>query len=341
IGHQPEEHSNQQRFAERTGAKRRTFVIRLTQRQINHGAFGLISGMAAVILLMALFSPPMRSSFMPIATGLAISSGLWFAYWRGYEWSRYTLITLLTLVVIFGADEQHLQRQFNHIIYAVPALALVLTSPAWIAGSALTLLIAFALRADGGPYLVPFNLVTFLLIIGGMIFSRLAVDNVQRLEAAKREAEEARARAEQRERDLAAQAEELAQRNAEQQRLLELVSALETPTISLAEGVLLAPIVGALDTRRAQALTARLLNDASAQRAQRVILDISGVTAVDTQVAQALIQTARALGLLGCQVTLTGISASVAMTLTHLGVALEGIHTVRSPQEALAVRTEK
>lgn len=118
------------------------------------------------------------------------------------------------------------------------------------------------------------------------------------------------------------------------------MSTLETPTITLAEGVLLAPIVGALDPRRAQALTARLLNEASAQRAQRVIIDISGVTSVDTQVAQALVQTARSLSLLGCRVTLTGVSASVAMTLTHLEATLDGIHIVRSPQEALAVKPE-
>ncbi|MBO9344003.1 MAG: STAS domain-containing protein [Roseiflexus sp.] len=310
-------------------------MIRLTQRQIHHGTFGLLNGLGLFTLTVALFPEPQWLTIIPIIAGLAFGGGLWFAYWRGWEPARPLLIVFLTLVVALGMNEQFLESRFNHVIYTIPALALVLTGPVWVASSALALLAAFAIRTGGGPYLNPFELVTFTLIIGGMIFSRLSIDNAQRLEAAKREAEEARARAEQRERDLAAQAEELAQRNAEQQRLLELVSVLETPTIALAEGVLLAPIVGALDTRRAQALTARLLNDASAQRAQRVILDISGVTAVDTQVAQALIQTARALSLLGCQVTLTGISATVAMTLTHLGVALESIHTVRSPQEAL------
>jgi len=313
-------------------------MIRLTQQQINHGIFGLLTGMAVIALFLALFSEPRLSTAISVIAGLAISGGLWFAYWRGWEPARPLLIVTLAVIVAFGTDEAFIETQFHHLIYTIPALALVLTSPLWIASSALALLIAFAYRAGGGPYLNPFDLVTFALIIGGMIFSRLSIDNAQRLEAAKREAEEARTRAEQRERELAAQAEELAQRNAEQQRLLELVSMLETPTITLAEGVLLAPIVGALDTRRAQVLTTRLLQEASSQRAHRVILDIGGVSAVDTQVAQALIQTARALSLLGCQVVLTGISATVAMTLTHLDVMLENVTTTRSAQEALALK---
>lgn len=311
-------------------------MIRLTQRQINHGTFGLLSGMSFVGLLLSFFSGGGWQSVMPIAVGVAMSGSLWFAYWRGWEPARQLLVVFLTLVAAFSIDDRYIVPYFNHVIYAVPAAALVLAGPAWIMGSALVLLATYAVRAGGGPYVNPFDLVTFLLITGGMVFSRLAIDNAQRLEAAMREAEDARARAEQRERDMTAQAEELVQRNAEQQRLLELVNMLETPTIALADGVLLAPIVGAIDSRRAQTLTARLLADASAQRAQRVILDISGVTAVDTQVAQSLIQTTRALGLLGCRVTLTGISATVATTLTRLGVALESIHTVRSPKEALA-----
>ncbi len=313
-------------------------MIRLTQQQINHGVFGFLTGLAVIALFLAFFPEPLLSTIVSVLAGLVISGGLWFAYWRGWEPARPLLIILLTVIVAFGTDEIFIDARFHHLLYTIPALALVLTSPFWIAASALTLLVTFAYRAGGVPYVNPFELVTFAFIVGGMIFSRLAIDNAQHLEAARREAEEARAWAEQREHELAAQAEELAQRNTEQQRLLELVSVLETPTITLAEGVLMAPIVGALDSRRAQALTTRLLQEANARRARRVILDISGVSAVDTQVAHALIQTARALRLLGCQVILTGISATVAMTLTHLNVAMEGMITTRSPQEALAMQ---
>ena len=113
-------------------------------------------------------------------------------------------------------------------------------------------------------------------------------------------AEQARARAEADRVIAEQQSRELAQRNTEQERLLELVATLEIPTIALADSVLLVPILGTLDSRRAQALIGRLLQEASEQRAQQVILDITGVTAVDTQVAQALLQMTQALGLLGC-----------------------------------------
>jgi anti-anti-sigma regulatory factor len=69
-----------------------------------------------------------------------------------------------------------------------------------------------------------------------------------------------------------------------------------------------------------------------------VIIDIAGVSIVDSTVAQALIQTAQALRLLGCRVTLSGISSKVALTLTQQNILLSNIVTVRSPQEAMLVR---
>jgi anti-anti-sigma regulatory factor len=117
--------------------------------------------------------------------------------------------------------------------------------------------------------------------------------------------------------------------------LRDMVATLETPTIGLANGVLLAPLVGAIDSQRAQTITERLLTEASSQRAETVVIDIAGVATVDTQVAHALVQTTRALRLLGCTVVLSGISASVAQTLTRLGVALDDMQIVRSPREII------
>jgi methyl-accepting chemotaxis protein len=129
--------------------------------------------------------------------------------------------------------------------------------------------------------------------------------------------------------------EELARQNAEQQRLLELVATLETPVIPLVDGLLLAPIVGTLDSRRAQALRERLLNEVYEHHARRVILDITGVVTIDTQVAHALLDMARAVRLLGCSMTITGISAAIAMTITQLGISMGEVESANSLQEAL------
>jgi rsbT co-antagonist protein RsbR len=110
----------------------------------------------------------------------------------------------------------------------------------------------------------------------------------------------------------------------------------DSAAIPLAEGVLFAPIVRHLDAQRTELLTSRLLAEASAQRARLVILDIAGVTTIDTAVAHGLLNTAKALRLLGCAITLSRISAEVALTLVSLGVGIEGEDTARSPPEALA-----
>lgn len=309
-------------------------LLNLTQRQINHGVFGLTVGTSAVMLIVLLNAAFPWNVLVQVFIGLALSSALWAAYWSGWEQARYVLIIGFVLIIAIGTDDFFLRDRFNHVVYVAPTIALVLAGPIWVLASGLAVLVAFIYRI-GAPYLNYVDLLAFVFIISGMVFSRLAIDDARRLEAARREAEAARALAEQRERDLAAQAAELRQRNAEQQRLLELVATLETPMIRLADGVLLAPIVGTLDERRAQALMTRLLQQASAQRAHRVILDVSGVPTVDTQVARALLNATRALELLGCHVVLTGISANVALTLTQLGIPLEGMTIVRSPQEAL------
>jgi len=117
-----------------------------------------------------------------------------------------------------------------------------------------------------------------------------------------------------------------------------LIATLETPTVPLASGVLLAPIVGQLDSRRAEALVHRLLTVASAERTRLMVIDIAGVPAFDTQVAQSLLRAAQALELIGCHVALTGISPTTAQTMTTLGIRMDNIMIARSPQDILAQR---
>ena len=312
----------------------------LTQHQINHGVFGILTVGGLLLFISALAGSLAPTALIAILIATVLSGGLWAAYWRGWDYARHSAVILLTLVTGLGIPD--VTRQFDPVIFIAPLMALILTRSRWMIASAAALLGILLARANGqGAYANASNLIECTVIFASLVFSRLATDNAHRLAEARARAEQALTLAEQQARQLEQQAQQLVQRNEQQQNLLDLVAALETPAIQLADGALLAPIVGHLDSRRATALTARLLEEAHAQRARLVILDIAGVSVVDTAIAHALLQTAHALRILGCVVFLSGIAADVATTLVRLGVGLEEITPVRNPQDALARYAEQ
>lgn len=122
----------------------------------------------------------------------------------------------------------------------------------------------------------------------------------------------------------------------EAQRVREaLLLELSTPLIPIAAGVLVMPLVGTIDSTRAQLIMEQLLTGVSQHRANVVILDVTGVRMVDTQVANAFLQAAQAVRLLGARVMLTGIQPQIAQTLVHLGVNLSAIETRSTLQDAI------
>src|SRR5262249_44183693 len=265
---------------------------------------------------------------------------LLYIYWRWPDWkpTRYLVVVTISLLIALLTPEPYVTDHASLTIFMPPALALILTSPAWVVGSMILVYLALLARAGGhGAYANPVTLLISVIILSGMVLGRLIADTAQHAaEVNADNAEAQKQRAEAQARELADANELMSHQLDQQQQLLDLVATLEAPAVPLAQGVLFAPIVGHIDERRAQILTNRLLQDVSAQRARLVVLDISGVTVMDTDVARALLNTARAIQLLGCEVTLSGISAAIAITLIHLGVELTGIATARSPQEALA-----
>src|SRR5262249_3687502 len=102
---------------------------------------------------------------------------------------------------------------------------------------------------------------------------------------------------------------------------------LSTPVIKVHHRILLLPIVGTVDTQRAQQIMETVLVQEVDQQAKVMILDIAGVPVVDTKVADHLLKTTAAVQLLGAQTILTGISASVARTVVQLGVEITRMHT--------------
>jgi rsbT co-antagonist protein RsbR len=118
----------------------------------------------------------------------------------------------------------------------------------------------------------------------------------------------------------------------EQQRLWETVQRLSIPIVPVHEGVIVMPLIGQIDPPRAARLVDDMLVAVEEQDAQVVIIDITGVAAMDVQVANSLIEAASAARLLGTELVLVGIRPDVADAVVRLSLSLEGITTQRDLQ---------
>lgn len=121
----------------------------------------------------------------------------------------------------------------------------------------------------------------------------------------------------------------------------QLIQELSTPIVPVFEGVLVLPLTGAVDSRRATQIMESALEQIVGNQADVLILDITGVPVVDTGVANYLIQMARAVNLLGAQVVLVGIGAEIAQTIVQLGVELRNIVTRSNLQAGIEYALQK
>jgi rsbT co-antagonist protein RsbR len=110
---------------------------------------------------------------------------------------------------------------------------------------------------------------------------------------------------------------------------------ISVPVVPLWEGVLSLPIIGTLDSGRAQAITEKLLLELARTASRHALLDISGVPTVDTQTAQYLAKTVAAARLMGAECVITGIRPAIAQTMVALGIDLAAIETRFSMAEGL------
>jgi PAS domain S-box-containing protein len=120
---------------------------------------------------------------------------------------------------------------------------------------------------------------------------------------------------------------------AAQQRAL---AELSTPLIPVNDEVVVMPLVGSIDSQRAQEILETLLVGIEQQQARLVIIDITGVQIVDTHVANALVRAAQAVGLMGARVMITGIRPEVAQTMVNVGIDLSAITTRATLQSGIA-----
>ncbi len=108
----------------------------------------------------------------------------------------------------------------------------------------------------------------------------------------------------------------------------EAIRELSTPVLQVRERLLILPIIGVIDSQRARQLTDQLLRGIRTNRAKVVVIDITGVAAMDATVANHLVQTVEASRLLGATVIVTGLSPEIAQTIVNIGVDLGKMNTV-------------
>jgi rsbT co-antagonist protein RsbR len=114
-----------------------------------------------------------------------------------------------------------------------------------------------------------------------------------------------------------------------------LIQQLSFPVVEVWEGILLAPLVGAMDARRATGITEQLLLEIVRCSADVVILDVTGLPHIDLEVAAYLVNAARAVRMLGSEIVLTGMSSELAQTVVQIGIDLSQFVTHANLQAGL------
>ncbi len=116
----------------------------------------------------------------------------------------------------------------------------------------------------------------------------------------------------------------------------EMLRTLSAPVIRVGPGVLALPLIGALDRERVQVALAALLESISAGKVDRVVLDLTGASAVDGVAASELLRIIRVLQLQGVAPVLSGIRPALAQAIVHAGLDLARVPFFRSIEDALA-----
>jgi len=110
---------------------------------------------------------------------------------------------------------------------------------------------------------------------------------------------------------------------------------MSTPVTAIWEDILMLPIVGIIDSKRAMDIMNAMLSKIAETRSKVIILDISGVGVVDTAVANHLIKITKATKLMGCACTISGVSPAIAQTIVELGIEVGDMQTTATLRDAL------
>lgn len=110
----------------------------------------------------------------------------------------------------------------------------------------------------------------------------------------------------------------------------EEIDELSVPVVLLGDGIGILPMIGDIDTKRAQILMDNALKSSVDLGLSNLILDLSGVPIIDTMVAQKIYQVIQALELIGVETKISGLRPELALTMTSIGVEFSGIKTFQA-----------
>lgn len=117
----------------------------------------------------------------------------------------------------------------------------------------------------------------------------------------------------------------------------ELIKKLSSPVITITKNIGLLPLIGDIDSERANFILENALRQSNEKRLESLYIDLSGVVTIDTMVAQQIFQLSEALTLLGVKTILCGIRPEIAQTAIHLGLSFENIPTYSTLENALSL----
>jgi rsbT co-antagonist protein RsbR len=279
------------------------------------------------------------------------------------------LCGLITLVTLFALPTGILRNPIIGLSYVLPlvlsGLLLGSRTMIWLGVVCLTLMILLAtaeyngiivststgnLLTDMGTAVVSVTLMWSLICSVVALFWRAFRTTLHNVQLRSNELEQLRTSLEQTVQDRTAslalalsemkvREQHLATTLVELQQSRETIRDLSAPILPVLPGVLVAPLIGSLNEERIAAFADHLLHEIERQHARHVILDITGVPLVDTQVAQTLLHTADSVRLLGATALLVGVRPEVAQTLVSLGIDLGRLPSFPDLREAVATLT--
>jgi anti-anti-sigma factor len=300
----------------------------------------LLAVMSVLDLITIVNNPDAGSVLLILVSAILVVSLATFGL-ADYGFIRTGAVLLslsIFLAISFGIDPDSLLNTPMIGGYIIPILVvgLVVGANAVIAFSALTLvaLVALANIAARAQWLSVSIII--LLTASGLIWLL-----IRTLEGSLRTAREQATLSQQaeqmlvsREQALISQKDQLETLYRQQQQMVGTIKELETPLLMLGQ-VLIIPLIGHIDSERADLIRQRVLEAVHRQRPVGIILDISGLSMVDTIIAQHLQHLIQSVQLLGSRVMITGISAAVAQTIVALNIDLGTIFTASSLQDGV------